>query len=149
MELRKIEALLDAYFEGQTSLNEEQQLRDFFLNKNVPVHLLHYKPIFVGIVAAQKEQSQRAVELPEKTGASSLRPMRWIAVAVIAVALVGIGKLYFTEPTLSMQEQEAMAAFEDTKQALQFLSENLNKGTRHLAMVNELEEAKNKVFWAK
>jgi hypothetical protein len=64
MESTKIEALLDAYFEGNTNLEEEKVLRDYFNNKTVASHLVQYKPIFVGLQAAQQERSSRAFQLP-------------------------------------------------------------------------------------
>ena len=36
MNLHEIEKLLEKYFEGETSLSEEKQLRDFFTSGNVP-----------------------------------------------------------------------------------------------------------------
>lgn len=65
MELAKIEQLLNAYFEGETNLEDEKILRNYFLNENVPTHLLQYKPIFVGLEAARKERLQKEIDLPK------------------------------------------------------------------------------------
>lgn len=43
----KIEELIDRYFEGQTSCEEERELRSFFTKENVPEHLQVYRPLFV------------------------------------------------------------------------------------------------------
>jgi hypothetical protein len=42
----KIDALLNKYFEGETSCEEEQWIRNYFSNEKVPEHLLCYKPMF-------------------------------------------------------------------------------------------------------
>lgn len=46
MNTEKIEQLLDKYFEGQTSLEEEEILRDYFRNQNIPRHLQIYREQF-------------------------------------------------------------------------------------------------------
>ncbi len=43
----KIEELIDRYFEGQTSCEEERELRSFSRKKNVPESLQVYRPLFV------------------------------------------------------------------------------------------------------
>lgn len=42
----RIEELLNKYFEGNTSTEEEKELRSFFSSGDVPPHLLAYKPMF-------------------------------------------------------------------------------------------------------
>jgi hypothetical protein len=45
---RQIEPLLERFFEGSTSNREERQLYDFFAGRDVPEHLLPYRPLFAG-----------------------------------------------------------------------------------------------------
>lgn len=144
MELSKIEKLLDAYFEGETNLEEEQVLMDFFCTQKVPVHLLQYKPIFIGLAAAREEKSSVSLDFLEEK--PSKRNFSWKYAVAVVLILIGIGSVYISQPKLSAEEEEALAAFENSKEALRFLSENLNKGTKHLALVDEFEIAKNKVF---
>lgn len=45
--MKEIENLIEKYFEGETSLEEEKLLRDFFIsNENIPAHLSNYVFIF-------------------------------------------------------------------------------------------------------
>ena len=46
MDYKYIEQLLDKYFEAQTSLGEEQILRAFFAQEDVPAHLQSYRDLF-------------------------------------------------------------------------------------------------------
>jgi len=46
MVLNNIEQLLEKYDNGETSLNEEQQLRDYFAQEEVAPHLESYKVMF-------------------------------------------------------------------------------------------------------
>lgn len=46
MDYKYIEQLLEKYWNCETSLEEEEMLRLFFRQKEVPVHLLSYKSLF-------------------------------------------------------------------------------------------------------
>ena len=46
-----IEALLERYYDAQTSEAEEQRLKDFFLHEEVPVHLQAEKEMFLQLQA--------------------------------------------------------------------------------------------------
>lgn len=46
MDYKYIEQLLDKYWNCETSLEEEQILRCFFRQKEVPAHLLRYRSLF-------------------------------------------------------------------------------------------------------
>ena len=46
MDYKYIEQLLERYWECETSLEEEQILRSFFNQKDVPARLLQYKEVF-------------------------------------------------------------------------------------------------------
>jgi len=144
MESVKIEKLLDAYFEGTTTLAEEKLLRDYFNSNSVAGHLDQYSPIFEGFEAAKEERSSRKFIVP---GNKSKTKKRWLySVAAIFVISIGIGSLYFSQPHYSQEEKEALAAFEQSKKAMMLLSENLNKGAEQLTFVNQFEITKDKIF---
>ena len=46
MDYKYIEQLLERYWNCETSLEEEQILRSFFRQKEIPAHLLRYKTMF-------------------------------------------------------------------------------------------------------
>lgn len=56
MDYKYIEQLLERYWNCETSLEEEQILRSFFLRKEIPAHLLRYKQFFA-YQEAEKEIS--------------------------------------------------------------------------------------------
>ena len=47
MDFKYIEQLLERYWQCETSLEEEAQLRAFFNGSDVPEHLMRYKDLFV------------------------------------------------------------------------------------------------------
>ena len=54
MDYKYIEQLLESYWQCETSLEEEQILRTFFSQKEVPVSLLRYRDLF----AYQQDEKQ-------------------------------------------------------------------------------------------
>lgn len=56
MDYKYIEQLLENYWNCETSPEEEQILRSFFSQKDVPVHLLKYKELFAYEQASAKEE---------------------------------------------------------------------------------------------
>jgi len=50
-----IDKLLEKYYEGETTLDEEKQLRDFFQQSSIPTHLQHHAAQFQYFVDARKE----------------------------------------------------------------------------------------------
>jgi len=68
--MKDIETLLNKYFEGETTCEEERRLRRFFAEGLVPKHLEVYRPMFAFFEAEQKELPEisgigNAVEMPE------------------------------------------------------------------------------------
>lgn len=55
MDSKYIEQLLERYWQCETSLEEEAQLRTFFMEGDVPGHLLRYKDLFVYQQLQQEE----------------------------------------------------------------------------------------------
>lgn len=144
MESVNVKKLLDAYFEGATSLEEEITLRDYFNNKAVADDLIQYQPIFVGLKAAKEERSSKAFTLPESKPKTI--KTRWYSAVAIAVVAFGVGSFYFSQPHYTQEEKEALAAFEKSKNAMMLLSENLNKGAGQLTFVEQFTITKDKIF---
>jgi len=139
MELANVEKLLDRYFEGETTLKEEQALREYFKGENIPAHLAPYTALFNGFAMAQQERSNRELVLSETIQKRSV----WIwSVAASLVIAIGIGSmLYFQNQGLSAEQQEALAAYQEAKQTMLLLSENLNKGASKVNYLNAFTES--------
>ena len=145
MEVDRIDDLLKLYFEGNTTLAEEALLMDYFNNQKVAGHLLEYKPIFIGLAAAKQESSSKVFQLEEEAPVGKNHTWRY-AVAVLFLVAFGIGSFFLAPSQMTEEEQEALTAFEESKKAMIFLSENLNKGVKQLSYVNQFGKATNKVW---
>lgn len=86
----EIEELLNRYFEGETSLQEEQTLKEYFLNAdNVPAKWNYAKAMFTGF-SSNKEVTSHTVAV-KKEG----MPLKRIAAAVAVVALLSVSVALF------------------------------------------------------
>lgn len=144
MESVKIEKLLNAYFEGNTSISEERILLDYFNSEGVAEDLIQFKPLFMGLKAAKEEKSTKTIELPALKGKNN---SSWgYSIAAMFIVLFGIAGFYFSQPKYTQEEKEALAAFEKSKETMLLLSENLNKGAERLTFVDQFEIEKDKIF---
>lgn len=150
MEFNKIEDILEKYFQGETSIAEEKQLKEYFSSPNVAQHLEQYKPMF-GYFSQVKEQKSTQ-EIPLKT---KKRNVAWLSIAASAVVLLGVGTYFYVSeknitPVVAQSElgtyddpEEALAA---TQKALALLSSNVNVGIESVHYIKEYEQSKNKIF---
>lgn len=150
MELDKLEILLEKYFEGETSIAEENQLKDYFSSSNVAQHLQQYKPLF-GYFSASKQQ-EFTQELPlNSNNRAKKRTTTWLSIAASVVVLLGAGTFaYFNYDTPQKENlgsfDDPEVAFRETQKALSLLSQNVNVGMESMQYIQEYETAKNKVF---
>ncbi len=142
MELNKIEKLIEAYFEGKTTIEQEQRLRSYFSRDQVASHLEPYKSMFVAFLQAKQEVSTRDFKV---TGVTQTRN-RWYGIAATIAVLAVLAGFMFSNSRITQEEKEALAAYKQTKEALQLLSQKFNQGTETLVAINEFTVAKNKVL---
>ncbi|MDQ1167281.1 hypothetical protein [Flavobacterium sp. SORGH_AS_0622] len=151
MELNKIENLLEKYFQGETTIAEEKELREYFSSPNVAQHLEQYKSMF-GYFSLAKEQKS-TYEIPLQT---KKRNVAWLSIAASAVILLGIGTYYFASEqstTTAVASKTELGTYDDpeealkaTQKALALLSNNVNVGIESVQYIKEYEQSKNKIF---
>jgi hypothetical protein len=141
MVLNNIEKLLEKYENGETSLKEEQQLKNYFSQETVAPHLEMYKPMFAYFLVNQQEQFTKAVPLiPIAIGTKKLFNYKWISVAAVAVLMIGfyIGKS-FNNDDLGTYEDPEMA-FNEVSKSLEMISNHYNKGASTVGYLNEVDK---------
>ena len=139
MVLDNIEKLIEKYENAETTLQEEQQLKDYFSQETVAPHLEMYRPMFMYFLHTQNEQFTKDVPLkPEKTRTL----YKWISVAAVAVLMIGA---YLTFPRGATDPTpDQIAALEETKKAFAMLSSNFKKGTDNMDALGLMSESFNK-----
>ncbi len=150
MELDKIENILEKYFQGETTIAEENQLKEYFSSSNVAQHLEQYKPIFGYF--SQVKQQKSTQEIPLKT---KKRNVAWLSIAASVVVLLGAGTYFLvsknnTAPAVAQTElgtyDDPEEALKATQKALALLSNNVNVGIESVRYINEYEQSKNRIF---
>lgn len=85
----KIEELIDRYFEGLTSCEEERELRRYFTTESVPQHLQDYRPLFACL--EQEAKAFRESTAPASRVLSLRRRFLYVMGGVAAGILLLIG----------------------------------------------------------
>ena len=146
MEQNNIKILIDKYFDGNTTISEENQLKIYFSNENVAVDLKQYQPIFQYFTTQEKVFFEPNINLKSNT-----KPVLYLSIAASVVLLIGLGT-YFkmnnnTESNNDLGSYNSPeVAFKQTQKALQMLSSNVNIGVNSVAYFNEYQETKNIIF---
>ncbi|MDO1500961.1 hypothetical protein Q2T40_12545 [Winogradskyella maritima] len=135
MVLNNIDELIAKYNDAETSLQEEQQLRDYFNSDDVAPHLEQYRPLFKYFAMTQKETFTKDVPVIPNTKKTNRRSMyQWIAVAAVTVLMLGflVPKALGPSPEEVKEQELAMAYYNQTKEALSLISIGMNAGKEQL-----------------
>ncbi|MCY1486527.1 hypothetical protein D3C87_423080 [compost metagenome] len=140
----RIELLLEKYFEGETSIAEENELKLYFSSADVAQHLEQYKAMFGYFSSAKEQKFEQKIPLKSKT-----QKVAWLSIAASVVILLGM----FTFYNRSINQSEDLGtyndpekAFEETQKALNLLSKNVNVGVESMQYVKEYQDSKDLIF---
>jgi hypothetical protein len=146
MVLNNIDDLLEKYNNGETTLKEEQQLKDYFSQETVAPNLEVYKPMFNYFVVNKQEQFTKIVALKSKNNFN----YKWLSVAAVAVLMFGF---YFSNQQPNQDNlgtyQDPGLAYNEITKSLELVSESLNKGTSQVGYLNAIDKAGTEVGYLK
>jgi hypothetical protein len=158
MNLHEIEKLLEKYFEGETSLSEEKQLRDFFASGKVPERWKNLEGYFSFVIQEQDLQI-RNTDFDNKV-MSAIKGNRlapivdlhrpwiyWIA-GVAASVLILIAVFVKFDPFTQRIEdtyKDPQTAYLEARKILLYVSAKFNKGTNSLRPVATLQTGLNEL----
>jgi len=156
MDYKYIEQLLERYWQCETSVMEEQILRSFFSQEEVPVHLLPYKEVFayqqvqkeVKISEDFEERILALVDVPvvkarRMTLTNRFMPLMKAAAMVAMVLTLGnvAQHSFFAEDELDYNYEtykdtykDPQMAYEQLSTAIMKVSEGINKSQDKLLM---------------
>lgn len=170
MDYNKIKELLDKYFEGETSLEEEALLEVYFGQSDIAEDLQKYQPLFQylgeekGIELSLGFEDRVMAQLTNEENMEVVKPKQitrwnipWTKMAAAVLLLIGSYTVYWQQqrvepvaPTIdkfaaydAMTEKEA---YERTKAALMLISNKMNKGAdKAKKSLSTIKEATDKL----
>ena len=155
MELNKIELLVEKYFQGESSIAEENELRTYFSSLHVAQHLGQYKPLFGYLSLAADQKFAPEIALDSKQDFQNefkKRKVTWLSIAASVVILMGIGTYGYYNDEFEKGKQnlgtydDPELAFRQTQKALALLSNHVNVGIESVKYIEEYQESKELIF---
>lgn len=145
MESANITQLLELYFEGETTLAQEKILRTYFAGDAVASEHECYRPLFKGLQVAKNETMVKSITFPKKE--KSTKNRWWLGIAASLVLVMAVTAYVYNDAnSLTQEEQEALIAFNQSKEALLLLSKSFNKGAEELGHLKEFTNTTDKYF---
>jgi len=165
MDINEIKILLDRYLEGNSSLEEEKLLQEFFSQnkQQIPDEWKHYVAYFKHIEETKKVEPSKNIEelvlAKIEDTPPVIKKMKWVEDLWIVAAAAIVGGLLFmmnvvqemTKPvngdsiTVEYKEEEIQKAYKEAVHIMQFVSEKLNKGRKPLQEIKRIENINNKI----
>ena len=144
MDLQKINNLLEKFYNGATTLEEELFLTEFFLEYEVPEELQVDKELFL-YTYNQKQQECLDTNFETKffdkieKKSSKIRKIRWITAAASIIIIL---TLFFNLKPAYMYDtyDNPQLAYIEAKKILLKVSQKLNKGTNQIVKLKSFSK---------
>lgn len=160
MDSNKINELLKKYWECETSLEEEQSLREYFKGQNIPEELKETAALFryfeenkkksINDITFDKVVVER-VNVPLKKGKSvslvynAMRIAAGIAVVMVATWFIRTEVRKSTPADVVDTYDDPKLAFEETKKALMMISKSFGTAEQQAKKINMFNEAQEEI----
>ncbi|MBT4473587.1 MAG: hypothetical protein HOC64_08295 [Bacteroidetes bacterium] len=141
MEYSKIKDLLDLYFKGNTTLDQETSLRAYFYSEDVDDRLEPYTVLFNTFEKAAQDVFEGSLLISKKT---RFNQKWWLKLAAVMISIIGVAGFMYSANSKAIQEREALAALKQSKDAMYLMASQFNKATQRLSLVDQFQETKNK-----
>jgi hypothetical protein len=159
MDSKKIEELLSRYWNCETSLEEEQQLREYFRGAAIPEQWKETATLFRYFEENKKKQLNDVafeahviskIKAPARGKMASLmfnsmRIAAGVAVLMIAVWFVRNEVRKSTPPEVVDTYDDPKLAFEETKKALMMISKSFGTAEEQARKINLFNEAQEEI----
>lgn len=162
MDLEKVEILLEKYYSGNTSLEEEQLLKDYFKADKIPYNLLPEKDIFNCFSHEDiddlpgKNFEQKLIEIIESEANTNLKKKKTrflyntlriastITILFVSFIIINKNTNLFNSSGLS-EIKDPEIAFAETKKTLLLISRNMNIGLDNLKNLDKINSGKREI----
>jgi len=139
MKPEDLDKLLEKYERAETSLQEERALKNHFAQQDVENDMQAYQSIFS---AYQHEQKRTVPEIkkPEKSQAK----FKWMKIAAVLIVIIAAGFIYKQyQYQQELKQQQAQEAFDQTKEVLELVATEFQKGKSNLILLKDINQTKD------
>jgi len=155
MDLKRIELLLQRFYNGESTIEEEKELKDFFINNDVPRHLWAEQEMFTYYDVESKSEKHdkalgnkiiNAINDAERKEFKQKIKRRKIYYTVSSAAagitlLVTMYFAFFFNGSNRDTYDDPEIAYLQTRETLLFVSSKMNQGTKELQVLDKINEA--------
>lgn len=156
----EITALLEKFWNAETTESEELQIRNFFRYGSVPPEFeafRHYFEAMDGMPVSGGKGLEFAIMAKinqgKKPGKFPVKLFRNLSIAASFALLFATGFYYIWKPepvilqvqNISENEEIVQAAFQQTQQALFMLSDNITKGEQQMIHLTKFNQAQQRI----
>lgn len=159
MDSEKIDELLDRYWNCKTTLEEEEQLKAYFQQSQIPESLKETAALFRYFDLQKKKDLTdvsfnrsviRKIQAPKKGKIATLlfntmRIAAGILVLIVAIWLVRIELRKSNSAEVTDTYNDPRMAFEETKKALMMISKSFSTAEEHAKKINVFNEAQKEL----
>ena len=161
MDSKKAEALLRKYWEGKTDLNDEKELKKFFLtkekNENLPVDYFKYiskKAAYNPLGAEFDTEILNLIQHENNDKKHKNFSIKYWYIAaslalVVSASIIFKNEIFSVENPTEVAEmdtyQDPEKALEETKKALLFISSRLNQSNEYAMQFSKFEQNQNTI----
>lgn len=159
MDFKRIEELLDRYWNAETSLEEEQELREFFIRSTIPEHLKETATLFHYFENNKKRSLNDAafdgtvlskVNTPKQSKVvklvyNTMRIAAGVAVLVVATWFIRDEIREVSPQVMVDTYDDPKLAFEETKKALQMISRSFGTAESQAKKINLFNDAQEEI----
>jgi len=158
MEYQKIEEIVNRYLEGESTLEEESLLKEYFSQPGLPDEHSEMKELFNYFTEKQREITPSfdvsadlnlliENEWKRETRSRFRRVLAWVgSAAAVLVLSFGIYQ-YMDKPEAAIKDtyKDPQLAYIETKRALLLVSRTMNRNTANLKYLSKVDESFNHV----
>jgi hypothetical protein len=157
MDSNRIEELLNKYWECETSLEEEQQLKEYFRGGNIPEHMKETAALFRYFEEHKKKSLNdssfdgRVMSNVNPKGKmvklfyNSMRIAAGVSVLVVATWFVRKEIRESTPQAVVDTYDDPKLAFEETKKALMMISKSFGRAETETKKINLFNDAQKEI----
>lgn len=152
MKTNEVKYLLQQYFNGESTTEDERKLESYFCSGNIDSELKEYQEFFSGLSMMQEVEGEETIEddilkhidaYENRQKTKTLGMWKWVTGIAASIILVIGSYLIYEQQQQPYQDtfDNPQMAYAQAKEALTYMSAKYNQGLAELSHFQKLESA--------